>query len=605
VNMNKVFIGILLLMNGMFLQAQEITIAASAPKVVAVGEQFRLSFTVNEKADDLVPPDMSDFYILMGPSTSYSQSTQIINRKMTRTVTYTYTYVLEGTKEGVFQIDPATVTVKNKTYTSNALEIEVVKGSASPETGTGGEEAIPGVNVPAAGDNDLFLRIHVNKSAVYWGEHIIATVKIYSRVNLSGFENATFPSFNGFLREDIETPALRSLERESVNGVIYGSGVLQRFILFPQVTGDLVIDPMELECLVQKRVQQSNRGFFDNFFDSYQNVKQTIKSPPVRITVKELPDDAPDYFTGSVGQIAMNVTVDKNQLKENEAMNLQVRFSGNGNLRLIEAPNIDFPPDFDLYDPKISSNLNHSENGMSGSKTFEFLAIPRHAGNYRIPPVEFSYFDPVGKSYKSLRSNEFNILVTKDDESESGAVISGFSKEDLRFIGSDIRFIKNEKIKLQPRDRSFFGSLPFYLSYLIALLAFSLLVILRRNHIKRNADRNLVRNRKAKKVARKRLKRANSFLKEGSFNKFYEELLKALWGYLSDKLGIPVSDLSREKARSALEKNRINPEMIDEFFEIIDRCEFARFAPSEEISETEPVYEKASKVVSRFEQKLR
>lgn len=601
--MKKVFIGITILFQGLLLQAQEVTVTASAPKVVSVGEQFRLSFTVNEKADHLVPPDLSDFYILMGPSTSYSQSTQIINGKMTRSVTYTYTYILQATKEGVFQIDPVEITAKNKTYTSNALEIEVVKGSASQKAA--GQEGTEGEDLPVAGENDLFLRIHIDKSNVYRGEHIIATVKIYSRVNLSGFENATFPSFNGFLREDIETPALRALERENVNGVIYGSGVLQRFILFPQVSGELVIDPMELECLVQKRVQQSDRGFFDSFFDSYQNVRQTIKSPPVKIKVNELPEDAPDSFRGSVGQIAMNVSVDKNELKENEALNLRVRFSGNGNLRLINAPDIDFPPDFDLYDPKISSSLNQSENGMSGSKTFEFLAIPRHAGNYRIPPVEFSYFDPSLKQYRSLRSDEFNLVVIRDDESEGGAVISGFSKEDLRFIGSDIRFIKTGKFKLYPRDRSFFGSWPFYLCYLVALLAFSLLVILRRNHIKRNADLALVRNRKAKKIAKKRLRRANSFLKEGSINKFYEELLKALWGYLSDKLGIPVADLSRENARSALERNRINPEMIDELFEIIDRCEFARFAPSEEISETEPVYEKAWKMMSRFEQKLR
>ncbi len=601
--MNRVVIGILLLLSGMLLHAQEVTVTASAPKVVAVGEQFRLSFTVNENADNLVPPDLSDFYILMGPSTSYSQSTQIINGKMTRTVTYTYTYVLEATKEGVFQIDPATIKVKNKTYTSNPLEIEVVKGEALPDPG--GEEGATGEAVPAAGENDLFLRIHVNKSTVYRGEHLIATVKIYSRVNLSGFENATFPSFNGFLRQDIETPALRSLERENVNGVIYGTGVLQRFILFPQVTGELVVDPMELECLIQKRVQQSNRGFFDNFFDSYQNVKHTIKSPPVTITVKELPENAPESFSGSVGQLAMNVTVDKNQLKENEAMNLSIRFSGNGNIQLIEAPHVDFPPDFDLYDPKISSSVNHSQKGTSGSKTFEFLSIPRHAGSYRIPPVEFTYFDPVENQYKSLRSDEFNILVSKGDESESSTVISGFSKEDLRFIGSDIRFIKNEKFKLRRRDSTFFGSLPFYLFYLIAILVFSLLVILRRNHIKRNADQDLVRNRKARKIARKRLKRASSFLKEGLLNEFYEELLKALWGYLSDKLGIPVSDLSKENAQGALEKNQITPEMIDAFFEIIDRCEFARFAPSEEIAETETVYEKASKVMSQFEQKLR
>lgn len=601
--MNKVFICILLTLAGINLVAQEVSITASAPKVVAVGEQFRLSITANEKIDNLIPPDLGNFNILMGPSTSFNQSTQIINGKMTRSVSYTYTYVLQATKEGEFQIDPAAVTVKSKRYHSNSLKIEVVKGDATPVTG--GEETASGANAVNTGDNELFLRLLVNKNTLYQGEHIIATIKIYSRVNLSGFENATFPSFNGFLREDIETPPLRSLERENINGVIYGTGVLQRVVLFPQITGEVVIDPMGLECLIQQRVQQTNRGVFDDFFNSYQNIKQTIKSPAVAITVKKLPEGAPDSFKGSVGQFSMDVTIDKDQLKENEALNLRVKFSGNGNIKLVAPPDIDFPPDFDAYDPKISNNLSHSVTGTSGSKTFEFLAIPRHAGNYRIPPVEFSYFDPVKDKYVSMKSDEFNILVTKDEDSESGAVISGFSKEDLRFFGSDIRFIKNEKVKLQLRDRSFFGSIPFYLSYLIAFLAFALLVLMRRNHIKRNSDLSLVRNRKANKVARKRLRLAYSYLKGGDNSNFYEELLKAIWGYLSDKLGIPVSDLSKDNTRIALEKYQFDPGMIDDLFEIIDRCEFARFAPSEEISDTKSVFDKASGVISRFEQKLR
>jgi len=601
--MKKIFIYIVIALAGFNLIAQDITFTASAPGVVAVGEQFRLSFSVNKNADKITPPDLRNFYILMGPSTSFNQSTQIINGKMTRTVSYTYTYVLQATKEGKFQIDPATVTIKNKTYQSNSLEIEVVIGETP--AASGGEGSQTESNAIASPEDDLFLRLHVNKSTVYRGEHIVAIIKIYSRVNLSGLENATFPSFNGFLREDIETPALRSLERENVNGVIYGTGVLQRIVLFPQVTGELVIDPMELECLVQQRVQQTNRGFFDSFLDSYQNIKQTIESPPVTITVKNLPEGAPDSFKGSVGQISMDATIDNYQVKENEAMNLRVKFSGNGNVKLTGTPEINFPPDFDVYDPKVSTNLNNSTAGTSGSKTFEILAIPRHAGNYRVPPIEFAYFDPSKEEYKVLRSDEFNLVVTKDADSENGALISGFTREDLRFIGSDIRFIKNRKIKLHPRDRTFFGSIPFYLIYLISIIAFGLLIIFRRNHIKRNADLNLVKNRKANKVAKKRLKLANSYLQGGMNNEFYDELLKAFWGYLSDKLGIPVSELSKENARKELENYQIETIVVDELFEIIDRCEYARFAPSEELSDTVYTYEKASRVISLVEQKLR
>jgi hypothetical protein len=334
-------------------------------------------------------------------------------------------------------------------------------------------------------------------------------------------------------------------------------------------------------------------------------VKQTIKSPSISISVKEPPENAPDEFTGSIGQLSMDVTLDKDQMVENEALNLRIKFSGNGNIKLIQSPKIDFPPDFDVYDPKVSTNLTNSTAGTSGSKTFDILAIPRHAGNYRVPPINFTYFDPSDEKYKTLKSKEFSILVSKDANSDEGAVISGFSKEDLRFIGSDIRFIKNEKIKLQKRDQSFFGSLQFYLTYLIALFIFGLIVLLKRKQIKRNADHALVKNRKANKVARKRLKQAHAFLKAGENSKFYEELLKSFWGYLSDKLGLPVSDLSRESSIQALDKFETPVEIIEDFFEIIDHCEFARFAPSEELTDAESVYEKASKIISKFEQNLK
>jgi hypothetical protein len=301
----------------------------------------------------------------------------------------------------------------------------------------------------------------------------------------------------------------------------------------------------------------------------------------------------------------MKVQLDKNQLMENEALNMRITFSGNGNLKLIQKPKIDFPPDFDVYDPKISNNLNYTVSGATGSKTFDVLAIPRHAGTYRIPPVEFTHFDPAEKRYKTVRSDEFSITVTKDSENEEGAIISGFSKEDLRFIGSDIRFIKNKPFRLHKKNKTLFGSLPFILSYLIALVIFGSLIVIRRNQIKRNADHALVRNRKANKIARKRLKQANSHLKAGEISSFYESLLKAFWGYLGDKLSIPVADLSKEKSIEMLQAHNAPEEMISEFFDIIDRIEFARFAPSEQDSNAASVFDKAAKIITKFEQNLR
>ncbi|UCG27417.1 MAG: protein BatD [Bacteroidales bacterium] len=601
---NKLRLSLLLIALSTQLFAQDVEVTASAPDVVSIGEQFRLTISVNTKVSSFNPPDLSNFYILMGPSTSFNQSTQIINNKMTRSVSYTYTYVLQATREGEFEIGPAQVTVKNNTYKSNSLKIEVVKGDIPA---AGGEQPADQSGQPGAqaGEEDLYLRVLVDRNTVYQGEHIVATVKIYSRINLSGLDNAKFPSFNGFLREDIETPPLRSLERENVNGVIYGTGVLQRVVLYPQKTGELEIDPMELECLIQQRVQRDTRSFFDDFFDSFQTLKQTIKSPPVTITVKPLPPGSPDSFNGGVGQLKMNATIDKTEVKENDAVTLKIIFSGNGNLKLLESPGIDFPPDFETYDPKITTNLSHAVSGTSGNKTFEYLVVPRHAGNFRIPPVEFTYFDPRQNDYLTLNSNEFNITVVPSGESEGITVISGLSKEDIRYIGSDIRFIKNEKIKLHPLDKTIFGSAFFYLSYIVSLGLFSILIIWRRNHIRRNADRALVRNRKAKKIARRRLKVASAALKLGNSSLFYEELLKALWGYLSDKLGIPLSELSQEKSLETLGKYSVPHEIIEDFIAVIDSCEFARFAPADSTAETESIYKKASNVISRFEQKLK
>lgn len=590
------------------LSAQDINFTASAPKVVAVGEQFRLTFTINAKVNAFNAPDLSDFYVLMGPSTSYNQSTQIINGKMTRSVSYTYTYVLQATKEGNYEIPPAQVSIKKKTHESNPLKIEVVKGTAPTQPVTRQPSDKSAGEVVNVNNEDLFIQVLVDKREVYLGEHIIATVKIYSRVNnLSGFEDVKFPSFNGFFKQDIETPPLRSLERENVNGQIYGTGVLQRVVLFPQRSGEIEIDPVELVCLLQQIVRKSTRNpfdsFFDDFFDSYRTNKKLITSPPVIIKVNTLPEKKPATFKGAVGSLKMSASVDKTEVKVNDAISLKVNISGTGNLKILEAPSVHFPPDFETYDPKISGKIANTTNGSTGSRNFEYLIIPRHAGNYRIPPIEFSYFDPGQERYKTISSNEFNIRVEKADEEET-TVISGFSKEDIRLLGSDIRFIKTGRMKLRQKDKTIFGSTFFILGYVGALVLFFVIFIFYRKRIKRRTNLILVKNRRANKVARKRLKIARSYQKGKNREKFYEEILKAIWGYLSDKLNIPVSKLSKETSVKILKEYKIEESLICQIVELIDACEYAQYAPAEESAPLATVYENTLTIISKFEQKL-
>ena len=601
--MRKTFFLILIFLIPTWLQAQDTQFTASAPKVVSVGEQFRLTYSLNKKADQFLQPDLTDFQVLMGPSTSYNQSTSIINGKLTRSVAYTYTYILQATKEGAFQIPSATAKVGKKSFQSKELTIEVVKGNQGGATqpataqGSSGQSGI--------GSEDLFARVLVDKREVFQGDHITATIKIYSKVNLSGFEDVKFPSFDGFLKEDIEIPPLRSLERENINGQVYGTGIISKVILYPQKSGELVIDPVEIECLIQQRTSQQSRGFFDDFFDSYQTLRKPIKSSEVKIRVKPLPAGAPAGFKGAVGNFKLSASIDKEEANVNEAVTLKIVVSGNGNLKLVSPPDVDYPLDFETYDPKSSSNLKTSLAGTSGSRTFEYLMIPRFAGDFRIAPVDFHYFDPSSGKYKTLRSSNFQIKVNKGQGDELTTVISSPSKEDIRFIGKDIRFIHTGAIKLTMVGKTIWGSLWYFGVFILSFLIFIVIYLFRRKKIKERANIELLKNRKANKFARKRLKFASAQMKSSNQEKFYEAVLKTLWGYLSDKLGIPVSTLSRENVSVKLKDRGTQKDIIDAFFDLLDRCEYAQYAPSAVSGGMEDVFEQAVKMITKMEQEIK
>jgi len=594
--------------------SQKVEFTASAPNVVAINEQFRLIYTVNQEGNNFRAADIKDFTILQGPSTSSNSSIQIINGQVSKQVSYTYTFFLRPVKEGKFSIGPAQIQVNGKTYTSNSLSIEVVKASSSSgqqgqvkgnqlqqqqSQGSGATDA----NV---GDKEFYVTVELSKTNVYQGEHIVATIKIFTQLGLAGFEDMKFPTYDGFWTQDIETPQNVNLQRANVNGQIYNMGIMKKSILFPQRSGELTIDPFELTAIVQKQVQRKSRSIWDNFFGGgVQNVKVKVKSRPVKVNVKPLPANKPADFKGAVGNMKMTASIDKTNVKTNDAISLKIRVTGNGNLKLIDPLEIQFPPDFEVYDPKISADVRTGSTGMEGSKTFEYLMIPRHAGDYTIPPFSFSSFDLSSKQFRTETSPQFNIHVEKGNEDESTTVISGFSKEDVKFIGKDIRYIKTGQIKLIPKNRVFFGSVLFWILYIAPFILFILIVVLYRKKLKENQNTVLIKNKKANKIARKRLKTASGFMKQGNKQKFYEEILKAIMGYLSDKLSIPVAELSKDNVLERLGKYKLDSVFTDKFIILLNNCEYAQYAPPGESTEMESIYNEAISIISEFEQRIR
>ena len=594
-----IFILFIILLNSVNTFAQNIDFRASAKNVVTVGEQFQLSFTVNAKGSGLKMPDLSNFIVLSGPNQSSSSSVQIINGQISQSSSYSYTYILQAKKDGKFTIGSAEITVNGKNYKSNPLTIEVVKTQYNNK----GNNNIN--NNGKGGNQDLFVKIDVSRTSVYQGENILATIKIYTRATLVGFEKMKYPSYTGFWSEDIETPSQINLKQENINGTVYNVGLIKKSILYPQRSGTITIDPFVLDCIIQQRVNRNSQSIFDSFFGSYQNVKKSVSSQPITINVKALPANKPDGYSGAVGNFKMDVTADKQNIKTNEAITFKIVLSGVGNFKLIESPSINFPQDFESYDPKITENIKNSDAGSGGTKTFEYLVIPRHSGSFRIAPVVFSYFDPNLRQYKIITSDDFNINVEKGNDNESNMVVSGFTKEDVKLIGSDIRYLKTKINTLHKKNDYLFGSTYFYLSYIISLLFFISIFILRRKQIKQNADKMLVKNRRANRTVKKRLKKASIHLKQNNKEMFYDEILKALWGYLSDKLRIPVADLSKDAVLEIIRNYEFEEDILNNLIHILDACEYARYSPQHEASQMDEIYSDAASLISKFEQKIK
>jgi hypothetical protein len=583
---------------------QEVQFLATAPSVVRVGEQFRLDYTLNGVPSSFQGPQLNDFYLLSGPNKSSSTSIQIINGRRTQNVTITYTYYLQATREGKYTIEPAICEIDKKQFNSNPVNVEVIKDGSSParsQTPPGTE----GAQKSAATVEPIYVRILTSKTNVYLGEHIVATLKLYTRLDVTGLGKTDIPDFNGFWSQDIPQPAQISLERENVGGVIYNTGIIKKVLLFPQRSGEITIEPFEMETFVRQRVGGGTGGIWDDFFANYTNVSKPLVSEPVTIKVMPLPGNAPSSFTGAVGQMKMNAVLDKKEAMTNDAITFKVSITGNGNIKLTEAPDISFPPDFETYDPKVTTNVQNAETGQAGTKTFEYLLIPRHAGKFRLPPVQFSYFDLSDRSYKTLASQEYNLNITKGEEGGEVSLTQGLSKEEYQQLGTDILYIKSDVFDLIPLNRYLFGSVKFFMIYALALALFLFIVIQRRAHIKRMQNVDLIRNKRANRMAGKKLRTASGYLKTAQKENFYEAVLNALMGYFSDKLNIPFAELTRERIISELEKYNVDHDIITRMMGLIDTCEIARYSPLGETTEMQSVYTDAVKMLGDLEKNLK
>ena len=585
-------------------------IKVEAPNVVAADEQFNVTFIIEgeENPSDFQWSSGSDFQVLWGPQSGRSTSIQIINGKRTKSVQTTYTYVLRPASSGRFSLPPATAKVNGKEIRSGQVAIQVAAAGAASSSSQQRSAQQPGQTQQAGGagiqDSDIFLKMDLSRTKAVVGEPIIVTLKLYQRVNIGGFENVVFPTFNGFWSQEIEAPTNIEFSREVYDGQIYNSALLRKFVIIPQQQGQVKIDPAEMVCLVNVRVSSGGTSIFDGFFDDYRTVRKKISTGAVTVNVSPLPAGAPASFGGGVGSFSISAKLSRDTLKTHEAASLLVTVSGKGNISLLEAPKVKFPPDMEVYDTKVSEKVD--QGGLSGSKYYEFPFIPRSHGDFVIEPVKYSYYDVNQGRYVTLETEPIPVAVVRGNETDAGGVVvAGPSQKDVRTLGSDIRFISTKAPALVSKGQFLVGSAIFWiLSAVLLMLAVVSWLVFRRMAARR-ADVVGTRNRKATKMALKRLHLAGTFLKQDLHTAFYEELHKALLGFISDKLNIPFAELSRERISQALKDEKVSDSYADTFIGILDACEFARYAPDSGHEAMAAHYEQAVDVISSIDSNMK
>lgn len=589
--------------------ADKVRFVAEAADVVVSGDQVRLVFTVNSQdIKDFRAPSIKGFDVLMGPSRSQQSSIQIINGKRTSNSSTAFTYILLAGSPGTYTIPAASVEVNGEKVFSNAISIKVLpQDQTSGNSGNNGGGSASSSRSQAAGSrisaNDLFITATASKTTVHEQEAILLTYKVYTVVNLRQLYGK-MPDLKGFHTQEVELPQQKTFTLEHYKGRNYNTTVWSQYVLFPQQTGKLEIPSITFDGVVAQQTVSDDP--FDAFFNGggYVEVKKKITTPKVVINVQPLPAK-PAGFSGAVGEFKLTSSINATDVKTNDAVTIKLTLSGTGNMKLIGTPEVKFPQDFEIYDPKVTDDYKLTNSGLTGTKTFEYLAIPRHAGNFSIPAVEFTYFDLKSNSYKTLKTEAYNLKVAKG-QGNADQVISDFTnKESVKMLGKDIRFIKLGDSSLRPKGDFFFGTVGYYLCYLIPLLLFVVFAVIYRQKALENANVAKVKTKKANKVATRRMKLAGKLLAENKKNEFYDEVLKALWGYISDKLSIPVSQLSKDNIEAELTNYGVQEALIAEFLGVLNECEYARYAPGNENEAMDKVYSASVEVISKMENSIK
>ena len=617
--MKKLFCIVAFLLTAIFQMSAQNVIRVEAPDVVAVNEQFNVTFIIEgEKSpSDFQWSSGDDFQLVWGPQKGSSSSIQIINGKRSSSHQTTFTYILIPKATGTFQLPVATALLSGDRISSTQASIQVVSdgASSSRSSGKNGGKSSGGGQTSSTGSgeissNDLFMRLSLSRTEVVIGEPITATLKIYQRANVVGFENAKFPTFNGFWSQETYVPNNIEFKRESLDDKIYNTAVLRTYVLIPQQSGTITIDPAELVCLVNIRTAPStSNSLFDSFFqDEYRIIRKRVTTPAVKVKVNPLPAGQPASFGGGVGNFGISARLTTDNLKTHDAASLIITVSGRGNVALLEEPKVNFPPDFEVYDTKTTENTDKSNGGTSGSKSFEYPFIPRSHGDFTIDPVEYSYYDVNAGKYVTLRTEPLHVKVAKGKGGDSTPVTtvnSGVERKDVKSLADDIRFIFTGKPGLSGSGSFFVGSVFFWILLALMILGATSVYLAFRKVAAMRADVAGTKNRRATKMAQKRLKLAGEYLDKNLYTAFYEELHKALIGFVSDKLNMDMSEISKDNIASALTEGGVSEEQTKAFTDLLDACEFARYSPDGGNEAMRSHYDAALKVISSIDSGLK
>lgn len=586
--------------------AAQVTLKLQAPSQTEVGRRIRVSYVANtQDVEDIQVGVFPGFNVIYGPSTSSSSSFSMINGKTTQSSSLTFTYVLVAKEEGKFTIPAATIKVGGKAYKSGSSVIEVLPSSGNSQgnsqqsqnsrqqnNNTSGQRSRGG-STDISG-NELYMTVTASKKKIYEQEAVLLTYKLYTLVNIQQIAGE-MPQLDGFHVQEVDSKAQMSLKYERVNGRNYGTAVWRQYVLFPQKTGKLKVPSITFDSQVE--IQNTSMDPFDVFFGGgslSQIVKKSIVAPAIDIDVLPLPTPKPANFVGAVGKYTISGQLTPDQVNANDAATLRLTVSGQGNMKLMKAPKVNFPQDFEIYDPKVSDKTTNTASGAKGNVVYDYVVVPRHGGKFNIAPIEFCYFDPDEQAYKTLKTDSFAIAVAKSKTTGSS---NYHEQEDLKVLNNDIRFIKLGKIENLESGR-FFGSMSYWMYYIVSSVIFVFLLLLFNRQIKKSRDISGMRVQKASKAASKRLKTASKLMKQHQSEAFYDEVMKALLGYAGDKLNIQNSELNKDNVSASLQSHGVDQALVDSYMNIISECEFARYAPGDPDATMEKIFTSASEVIN-------